>query len=103
MKMTKITVALAAALLMAGCQSQGNYVEPSSSPVCDQNGKVYQSENAAIRAGLSDAQYGATYCNQRNSEPASKVCDQFGNVYASERMAERAGLSDAQYGATYCK
>ena len=105
MKINKIVIAVTAVLLMAGCQS--NVSAPSqttvSDPVCDESGRVYNSERAAQRAGLAPAQYGATYCKQRNTEPEDKVCDEFGNVYNSGAMAQRAGLSPAQYGATYCK
>ncbi len=71
MKMTQITTALAAALLMAGCQSQGNIYTPearqdiaqaSPSAVCDEHGRIYSNEDAARRAGLDESQYGATYC-----------------------------------------
>jgi hypothetical protein len=30
--------------------------------VCDENGNRYPSEEAAQKAGLEEAQYGATYC-----------------------------------------
>jgi hypothetical protein len=105
MKMNKIAIAAIAVLVFAGCQS--DVPVPSQATgndqVCDESGRVYSSERAAQRAGLAPAQYGATYCEQRNTEPQDKVCDQFGNVYNSETMAQRAGLSPAQYGATYCK
>jgi hypothetical protein len=31
-------------------------------PICDENGNVYASEEEAAATGLSEAQYGATYC-----------------------------------------
>ena len=104
MKINKIAIAVTAVLLIAGCsdvsvpsQATGN------DPVCDESGRVYNSEGAAQRAGLAPSQYGDTYCEQRNTEHEDKVCDEFGNVYNSGTMAQRAGLSPAQYGATYCK
>jgi hypothetical protein len=105
MKTNKIAIAAIAVLVLAGCQSEVSVPSQATGndQVCDERGRVYNSERAAQKAGLAPAQYGATYCEQRNTEPEDKVCDQFGNVYNSGVMAQRAGLSPAQYGATYCK
>jgi len=104
MKTNKIAIAVTAVLLMAGCSDVSVPSQPTGNDqVCDESGRVYNSERAAQRAGLAPAQYGATYCKQRNTEPEDKVCDEFGNVYNSGAMAQKAGLSPAQYGATYCK
>ena len=103
MKINKIAMAVTAVLLMAGCSDVSVPSQPTGNDqVCDASGRVYNSASAAQRAGLTEAQYGATYCQQRNTEPASKVCDASGRVYNSASAAQSAGLTEAQYGASYC-
>jgi len=64
MKTNKIAIAVIAVLVLAGCQSDVSVPSQATGndQVCDENGRVYNSEMAAQRAGLSPAQYGATYC-----------------------------------------
>jgi hypothetical protein len=38
-------------------------------PICDENGNVYASEEAAAATGLSEAEYGATYCSPGTQMP----------------------------------
>lgn len=64
------TLTLAAALMLSGCGNKEETNEPmavdeaetSEMPICDENGNVYASEEEAAATGLSEAQYGATYC-----------------------------------------
>jgi uncharacterized lipoprotein NlpE involved in copper resistance len=43
-------------------------VKEEDSTVCDENGNIYTSEQEAKKAGLSEAQYGATYCDYMKDE-----------------------------------
>jgi uncharacterized lipoprotein len=64
MKTNKIAIAVIAVLVLAGCQSDVSVPSQATGndQVCDESGRVYNSERAAQRAGLAPAQYGATYC-----------------------------------------
>ena len=42
--------------------STTSQVDDYDVPICDENGNVYANEQDAADAGLSEAQYGATYC-----------------------------------------
>ncbi len=47
------------------------YNASESMPICDENGNVYASEQEARDAGLSEAQYGATYCGTTDEADAT--------------------------------
>lgn len=98
-------MALVGAVVLAGCgkttieqptptESMTSQVE--STPICDENGNVYASEQEAKDAGLTEAQYGATYCQYLDDDTDNVYDNAMGNAtYTIE--GEEITLSDGNF------
>lgn len=113
------TVVSSFALLVSACSGAGDLGEPENEAsndgsteaisvgdglsseteqafvVCDENGNRYASEEDAVAAGLSEAQYGATYCQYfEDSEPAKTTASNQSVQPCLEAVAKQVGTDE---------